>query len=485
MRRPLYALPLLLTLTAPLSAQLLVPGRPAPELTVSEWLQGPELNAKEMPRVYVVEFWAAWCQPCLYAMPHMSELYRRFEKRGLRIVGITVEDPQNSLDDVRAVVKRMAPKDLAYGVAFDKSGKSGRDWLDASGQEGIPCAFLVLDGKIAWVGHPLDGLDERVEDALDGCFDLRFAYVTGSDEMRERYVGALLGSLEELRAFFASLPKELPASPQLTAIEHTKLHRADAKAAAAFFAERLAAFEKEHPLLALAFARFVLSSDASEESYAACREYQKKLAAEKGPYQLRAAMHSVQDAIEAENPDEEAVARAAEHALQVAHEDAAALGRLASLLANAEEPTPYAKLASAVIDRWVQLAPESLPARGLRFQLLFSTDATAEKIFEVGSQLLALLATSEDVNGFVWTILTEDPFAGRCQKLALSGAQRLLREKELSAAIWDTIALAFFENGKVDEAIAHQKKAIELAEDADEREGYEETLERYLEAKKK
>ena len=31
---------------------------------------------------------------------------------------------------------------------------------------GIPHAFVVKDGEVAWHGHPMAGLDDAIEDAL-------------------------------------------------------------------------------------------------------------------------------------------------------------------------------------------------------------------------------------------------------------------------------------------------------------------------------
>ena len=42
-----------------------------------------------------------------------------------------------------------------------------KTWMMAAGQNGIPCAFVVgKDGKIAWIGHPMAGLDKAVKQAL-------------------------------------------------------------------------------------------------------------------------------------------------------------------------------------------------------------------------------------------------------------------------------------------------------------------------------
>jgi hypothetical protein len=42
-------------------------------------------------------------------------------------------------------------------------------WMEAAGRDGIPSAFLVnTQGKIAWIGHPMELKDETIEAALAG-----------------------------------------------------------------------------------------------------------------------------------------------------------------------------------------------------------------------------------------------------------------------------------------------------------------------------
>ncbi len=43
----------------------------------------------------------------------------------------------------------------------------GRTWLRAAGQYGIPASFVVRDGKIAWIGHPMR-LDGPLADVVAG-----------------------------------------------------------------------------------------------------------------------------------------------------------------------------------------------------------------------------------------------------------------------------------------------------------------------------
>ena len=54
----------------------LMPGMAAPKLDVKEFIKGSAIDGFQAGQVYVVEFWATWCGPCIRAFPHLSELQK-------------------------------------------------------------------------------------------------------------------------------------------------------------------------------------------------------------------------------------------------------------------------------------------------------------------------------------------------------------------------------------------------------------------------
>ena len=150
-------------------------GDPAPALHVSKWLNGKPVAKFETGKVYVIECWATWCGPCIRAIPHVSQMNTKFKDKGVVFIGMNVweDDPSN----VQPFVEKMGEK-LNYVVALDvkegDSGKTAEAWLTAAGRNGIPCSFVV-DGqsRIAWIGHPMAGLDRVVEQVAAGKFDAK------------------------------------------------------------------------------------------------------------------------------------------------------------------------------------------------------------------------------------------------------------------------------------------------------------------------
>jgi thiol-disulfide isomerase/thioredoxin len=160
-------LPALVSLT---TAQKLAVGDQAPELKIAKWVKGDAVASFQPGKVYVVEFWATWCGPCIASMPHLTALQGHFAPKGVTIIGVTSVDPNNALEQVEALVAGKGDG-IGYTVAWDDGSKTNEAYMKASGQRGIPCSFLV-DGKgtIAYIGHPM-GLDIPLAEVVAGTWD--------------------------------------------------------------------------------------------------------------------------------------------------------------------------------------------------------------------------------------------------------------------------------------------------------------------------
>jgi thiol-disulfide isomerase/thioredoxin len=143
-------------------------GDTAYPLTGLSWVKGGPVTLTP-GKVYVVEFWATWCPPCLTSIPHLTELQKKYADQGVVFVGVSNE----KLPTVKPFVTRMGGK-MDYNVAIDTNGAVVNGYMVAFGQNGIPTAFVVdANGKVVWYGHPAypkDSLDEVIGEVVAGTY---------------------------------------------------------------------------------------------------------------------------------------------------------------------------------------------------------------------------------------------------------------------------------------------------------------------------
>jgi len=144
-------------------------GSAAPALQLSRWVKGNGPSAFESGKVYVVEFWATWCQPCRESIPRLTKMARNY-KDTVTFVGVSVWERGSDKaveDSVDSFVSNMGDN-MDYFVARDtKSNAMAKTWLQAAGRNGIPCAFIIDgNGKIAWIGHPMDSMEKAIDAVL-------------------------------------------------------------------------------------------------------------------------------------------------------------------------------------------------------------------------------------------------------------------------------------------------------------------------------
>lgn len=150
-------------------------GDPAGPLKIREWVKGEpvDLATGRGRKVYLVEFWATWCPPCVRSIPHLTELQRKYKDRGLVVIGVSVDGPR-TVADVKPFVEKMGDK-MDYTVAIDHDGATSDAYMKAWGQNGIPHAFLVdKEGRVIWHDNPLGAarrLEQIIEKTLAGRFD--------------------------------------------------------------------------------------------------------------------------------------------------------------------------------------------------------------------------------------------------------------------------------------------------------------------------
>lgn len=154
-------------------------GDKAPALNYGHWLKGTPVKEYKKDRLYLVEFWATWCGPCIQMMPHLSKIARE-QANDVTVIGCNIWEGSHDttgkpydtyLPRITRFVKGMG-KNMDYNVITDNNAQyMGNHWMKAAGQDGIPCTFMIKNGTILWIGHPIE-IDSIINLVHKGNYDV-------------------------------------------------------------------------------------------------------------------------------------------------------------------------------------------------------------------------------------------------------------------------------------------------------------------------
>ena len=204
------------------AADRLTIGSSAPPLDIEHWLTDKEpITEFEAGKVYVIEFWATWCGPCVASMPHLRELQDQHGEK-VTVISVSDEKPATIEEFLERKQGETTYRDITsgYWLATDPDGSVKQDYMRAADQHGIPTAFLIgKTGEIEWIGHPIR-IDDPVNQVVEGTWD-REAHLRQHEEEKEfrRKLGLAAAMVKAGRVdeALAAIDKMLAASPSAEA----------------------------------------------------------------------------------------------------------------------------------------------------------------------------------------------------------------------------------------------------------------------------
>jgi peroxiredoxin len=138
-------------------------GQKAPDFTLNDVNDKPvALSSKIGSKLLLIDFWAAWCNPCRQENPNVVKVYNEFHKKGFDVFGVSLDKTKD------AWVKAIADDKLTWTHVSDL-----QYWNNAAAKiyavNSIPANFLLDEtGKI--IGKNLRGeaLYNKVNEVLGG-----------------------------------------------------------------------------------------------------------------------------------------------------------------------------------------------------------------------------------------------------------------------------------------------------------------------------
>jgi hypothetical protein len=373
------------------------------------------------------------------AAPFLDDLQRRATDDGLQVVALLAQAPTNEL---------LAQIDGGFAVG-----------LHALGAMNEPRAW-VLDGKLRllWNGWPSSGMTTWVEAALAG-------QPIAEDPLDDAFRLETLGEVEDhetedLRKAGAALIARNARNPDgwilrlIVAIERDvdydaaraiardafeKLGR-DAPALTRFVDKLLRTVRDDRELLQQCLMALIAVAPGCANDLDLQLQYLRVLGALGRKREAELLVRRLQEQI-AQRP-----------AAQAAFAEALAFGALAP---------NFADIAHAAIEAARERDPDDRELAMIQHNVLAHCARDEAAAAALAERLMRDAEYS--INDDAWYLMVREPGRGRFDRLAMAFCERLLADGDLGPEQTDTVGLALFLNGRSEEAIATQEKALAMA----------------------
>lgn len=133
--------------------------KPAPDATFAVAANGDAGARMQVSTLkghpVILDFWATWCGPCNLQAPILDRIAKRYEGRGLVVLGVNVED------DPELARAFAVKKDLHYLIVMDSNGDAQRKY----GIDKLP-SLVVIDKNGDVASYHTGVIDEGTLDEL-------------------------------------------------------------------------------------------------------------------------------------------------------------------------------------------------------------------------------------------------------------------------------------------------------------------------------
>ncbi len=121
----------------------------------------------ENDQVYIINFWATWCQPCVEELPHFESINTTYKHKGVNVVLVSFDKP-SEVDS--KLIPYLTKHDIRSEVVMlsDANIKSWKDRVDPHWARSIPITIIYNKDKRRFYERTfsLDELKHEVEKFL-------------------------------------------------------------------------------------------------------------------------------------------------------------------------------------------------------------------------------------------------------------------------------------------------------------------------------
>ncbi|MDE6377423.1 MAG: AhpC/TSA family protein [Duncaniella sp.] len=114
----------------------LTPGSPAPAIAGKDQ-NGNEVSLESLKgKVVLLDFWATWCGPCRASLPHVKELWEKYNGKGMQVLAVSLD---RDADAWKEFIANSGMGMENYANIIDEGGANA----DAYAIQFIPSKFII------------------------------------------------------------------------------------------------------------------------------------------------------------------------------------------------------------------------------------------------------------------------------------------------------------------------------------------------------
>ena len=206
------------------------PGDAAPKLKLAKFLHGEPVSDFRENHIYIIEFWATWCGPCLQTLPYIAELQDRYSD-SVTAIGVTAESEETVSKFLKEEMDCGGTWGdvLNFGIALDDGRATQQRWRETSNDEEMPFVMIVgRTGLIEWSGHPAT-MGNALKAIVEGSWDRQVARkllrqeVTGQHSINQNQQAIVTavnaGNYHEAVGITDRMLKGLPDNPKILSLQ--------------------------------------------------------------------------------------------------------------------------------------------------------------------------------------------------------------------------------------------------------------------------